>query len=55
MGYGKLETETSDDLCSFPVIVLLTPATGYFYSAHPDTSRSNTSKLRVFSKVKLFY
>lgn len=54
MGYRKLEAETSDDLCSFPVVVPLTPATEYFYSQHPNTSRSNTSKLRKFSRVKFF-
>lgn len=54
MSNGKLEAETSDDLCSFPVVVPLTPATEYFYSQHYNTSGSNTSKLKEFSKVKLF-
>lgn len=54
MGYRKSEAESSDGLFS-PVEVSLTPATEYFYSEHPNTSRSNTSKLREFSKVKLFY
>lgn len=53
MGYRKLEAETSD-LCSSPVVVPLIPATEYFYSEHPNTWWSNTSKLREFGNVKLF-
>lgn len=55
MGYGKLEAETSDDLCSSPLVVPLTPDTEYFYSERPNTLRTNTAKVREFGNVKLFY